>query len=84
VAPAERVEYLVVQHSRLMTNLPALANLEQAASETGELVFASTGAAPDLLELGSVDYQMIRHFAWRQLQQGALGPELRIWKLTRR
>jgi hypothetical protein len=27
---------------------------------------------------------MIRHFAWRQLQQGALGPELRIWKLTRR
>jgi hypothetical protein len=27
--------------------------------------------------------QMIRHFAWRELRQRALGPELRIWRIKR-
>ena len=80
----ERVDYLVVEYSRHKWNLPTLPALERAASGIGELVFRSRGAAPDALEEGSMEYQSIRHFALRQLQQGALGPELRVWKLTRR
>ena len=80
----ERVEYLVVQHSRLMTNLPLLAHLEQAAGELGEQSFVSRGAAPGLIEDGPVEYQGIRRLAWRQMQQSALGPELRVWKIRQR
>jgi hypothetical protein len=80
----ERVEYLVVEHSRRMTNMPLLSSLEQAASELGQLAFTSSGAPPGLIEEGGLEYQSIRRFAWRQIRQGALGPELRIWKITRR
>jgi hypothetical protein len=80
----EHVEYLVVEGSRRMTNMPQLPALEQALSGLGELVFVSHGTAPGLLEEGAVDYQGIRHLAWRQMQQSALGPELRIWKIRHR
>lgn len=80
----EGVEYLVVEYSLHKWNLPVLPALERAASELGQLAFTSQGSAPDPLEQGPTEYQGIRHLALRELRQSALGPELRIWKITRR
>ncbi len=80
----ERVDYLVVEYSQRMWRKPILPSLEEAARTRGELVFTSAGAGPRLVEQGALDYQAIERFAWRQLQQRALGPELRIWRVARR
>ena len=79
----EKVDYLVVEHSQRMWRKPILPSLEKAASESGTLVFRSTGAPPGLIVQGWMEYQAIEDFAWRQARQGTLGPPLRIWKLRR-
>ncbi|MBK7645290.1 MAG: hypothetical protein IPJ19_19985 [Planctomycetes bacterium] len=80
----ERVDYLVVEYSQRMWRKPIIPSLERAASDMGELVFRSSGSPPGLVDVGTMEFQGIHDFAWRQIRQGALGPQLRIWKLNRR
>lgn len=80
----ERVDWLVVEFSRRMWRAPLLPSLEEAARAEGELCFTTHGSAEHELELGPAEYQAIERFFARQLAQDALGPQLRVWRITRR
>jgi len=76
-------DYVVVEASRYMRNLPPAAALEAAAQRLGERVYHSTGQMPSIPGLGSGEYQAASAFAFWLPRAEAFGPDIDIYRLRR-
>jgi hypothetical protein len=76
-------DWVVLEVSRRMKNLPMMQGLLRAAQARGEIAFKSTGAAPAVLTLGQVDYQDIEDLSLRIVETEAFGPPVVIFRMRR-
>jgi hypothetical protein len=76
-------EYVVVEVSRFMRNMPTAAALEDAARRLGDRVYHSTGQMPSIPGLGSGEYQAASAFAFWLPGAEAFGPDIDIYRLRR-
>ena len=66
-----------------MSIVMSVQRLRAWAQEHGELVFSSSGVAPDARSRGLVDYQAIDDAARRLLGTGRFGMPVQVWRITR-
>jgi hypothetical protein len=76
-------QWVVLEMSRRMDQVPAVTTLRAWADAHGDVVFDSTATAPNVLDRGRADYQSIPDAAHRLMETRAFGSPVRIWKITR-
>ncbi len=79
----ESPHWVILELSRRMSQLPAVRRIQAWADSHGDIVYDSTGTAPDVLDKGLIDYQSIIDFVPRLMRTRTFGPPIRIWKITR-
>jgi len=73
--------FVLVEDSLRMRQQYHGEELEAAAAEAGELVFAWEGRIPAPTDTGPIEYQGARRLAWRVLSAEAFGPGVRIYRI---
>jgi hypothetical protein len=76
-------DWVVLEVSKKMKNLPMMRSLMRAVEERGDVAFKSRGAAPAVLSLGTIDYQDIEDLALRIVETGAFGPPVVVYRMRR-
>jgi hypothetical protein len=75
--------WVMIEMSRRMLQLPSVVWLRTWADEHGNVVYDSSGTAPDVLEKGLIDYQSIVDFVPRLMRTDVFGQPVRIWQIRR-
>ncbi len=73
--------YVVLERSRKNLFLDGGRRLTEIVHARGELVFATTGVAPEIEELGVLHYQTQNRYVPRLLQTERFGPALEVWRM---
>jgi hypothetical protein len=76
-------DWVVLEVSKKMKNLPMMWSLLRAVEERGDVAFKSRGAAPAILSLGTIDYQDIEDLSLRIVETGAFGPPVVVYRMRR-
>jgi hypothetical protein len=76
-------DYVVMESSRYMRNMPPVAALELAAGRLGERVYHSTGQMTSIPGLGSGEYQAADAYATWLPGAEAFGPDIDIYRIRR-
>jgi hypothetical protein len=73
--------YVVLERSRKNLFLDGGRKLTELVHARGELVFATTGVAPEIEELGVLHYQTQKRYVPRLLETERFGPSLEVWRM---
>jgi hypothetical protein len=76
-----RPAYVVLERSRKNLFLEGGRKLTELVHANGELVFATTGVAPEIEELGVLHYQTQKRYVPRLLRTERFGPALEVWRM---
>jgi hypothetical protein len=76
-------DYVVLEASRYMRKLPAMAALEASAQRRGDLVFRASGQMTSFVGLGQGEYQAADEFALWLLDADAFGPDIDVYRIRR-
>lgn len=78
-----RPDYVVIELSPKLRSLAGARYLREAAAKGGELVFRSSGEAPDVATLGLLHYQGIENMLLRSLATQNFGAPFEVYRLRR-